>query len=340
MTEKEERWKSLHDDAIDYRQTVEALLTFAAFVVHDGESKRANADFGFGRRMTNNDDADTSNVTPDLVAQKSLSYGVVAEAKKSLTRDQSQWPKHLEQLRKYDTDLQGWWTDNELIHHSNTVMLVHHSRSRAFIRFIEGEKVNDASKIGPRTSVVEFSESPESGINIFFRLEYGTIEDAELATKLENGVPVPLHEVIKSFAHIRYYDSRPPMCQLLKELWTDYFPSLLPEADYDEELNARRIRVTIDTTAAELQKANGSLALTVDHRSSEFPRKSWIREAFDRLVKYNLALPPQEGSDEYTILYKGFRDDVLEHFAKLEVGISDKKIAKTEEQMGLFENNN
>ena len=35
----------------DYNQTVKAILAFAAFVVHDAVARRADAEFGFGRRM-------------------------------------------------------------------------------------------------------------------------------------------------------------------------------------------------------------------------------------------------------------------------------------------------
>ncbi|MEK6303015.1 MAG: hypothetical protein AABO41_20070 [Acidobacteriota bacterium] len=85
MTTKDERWKTLLNEVVDYEQTVSALLAFAALVVHDGNSLRQDAEFGFGRRMTRvRDDGRETDVTPDLVAQKSLSYGIVAEAKKSL----------------------------------------------------------------------------------------------------------------------------------------------------------------------------------------------------------------------------------------------------------------
>ena len=98
MTMKEELLRAVRDEINDYEQTVNAILSFAAFVVHDGKSQRPGSEFGIGRRMTTSADnsiSPSSDITPDLVAQKSQEYGIVAEAKKTLDQNQSNWNTRL-----------------------------------------------------------------------------------------------------------------------------------------------------------------------------------------------------------------------------------------------------
>jgi len=342
MTEKNELWKVLLNDAVDYEQTVGAMLAFAALIIHDGDSRRASAEFGFGRRMTTSSEnpiRPNSEVTPDLIAQKSTSYGIIAEAKKSLSREESQWIPHLERLLKYDDNLIGWWTTQETISHSDTIMLIHQSRGRQFVHFLERQKTKDPSLVGPTTSVVEFNQSEETVNYFFFRLEHGKIRDSELAKALDAGIQIPLDKVIQSFPNVRFYDSPPPVVLLLTQLWIDYFPSMLADASYDEQTRSRQIRVSVSATTKELQSAYGSGALYRDRRSVEFPRKAWIREAFERLVKHKLAVPPSDSSDNYVIIYRSFRGDVRERFARLETAIP---VEKSEEkgQMPLFPQEN
>ena len=95
-----------------------ALLLFSALIVHDGREVREGGHFGFGRRMdtsVNNPVIPSSTVTPDLVAQKAEDFGIVAEIKRSLSSDPTTWTQHIDQIRKYDDRLKGWWTNTELL---------------------------------------------------------------------------------------------------------------------------------------------------------------------------------------------------------------------------------
>jgi len=288
MVTKEKIFRAELDKVNDYEQTVNAILAFAAFVVHDGTSQRPNSQFGFGRRMEispNNLKTPSSEITPDLVAQKSKRYGIVAEAKKSLDQNQSNWIQHVEQLRKYDDDLKGWWTENEKIDKSDAVMLIHQSRGRLFRDFLENRKKEDTDSVGPNTSIIEFNESPETEPYYFFRIEFGNIQDSELMRNIYEGKQVPLEKVKISFSNIQYYDAKPPLPLLLIRLWTDYFPSKLDEGEYDEQKKAMKIQANVYDVTDELQKAFGSQALYKDERSGEFPKQKWIKEAFDELLR-------------------------------------------------------
>src|SRR5688500_1776632 len=97
----EDEQRKVRDAAEDYQSTVHAMLAFSAFVVHDAKDQRPNSHFGFGRRMTTSGQnvvAPSTTITPDIVAQKSESYGVVAEVKRSLPADRTKWSAHIGQL--------------------------------------------------------------------------------------------------------------------------------------------------------------------------------------------------------------------------------------------------
>ena len=337
MNSKDERATS-RDEVVDYDQTVKAILAFAALVVHDGVACRSGAEFGVGRRMStsaNNPIQPSSEITPDLVAQKSATYGVAAEAKKSLDRDESHWERHINQLRKYDDSLLGWWTEDETIKRSDAVMLVHHSRSRPFTRVLAQAANADPEAVGPNSCVVEFINSLETASYYFFRLEYGNIGDSELASRLADGVQIPLDEVLRSFPNVRYYDSEPPLPRLLTDLWTDVLPAMAADSEYDDDLKAYRVYASVKAVTSELQRAYGSKTLRMDSRSAEFPRQIWVKNAFERFCAYGLATPPSNGSDVFEIHYRPFRKDVLERFIGL--GLDRKRTQATGREDGIKE---
>jgi hypothetical protein len=343
MTTKDKLLRAALDKVNDYKQTVNAILAFAAFVVHDGKSKRPNSQFGFGRRMTTSPDnsiSPNSDITPDLTAQNSNKYGIVAEAKKALDQTQDNWKSHVERLRKYDDELAGWWTDDKKIPKSNSVMLIHQSRGRAFSGYLESCRNKASDSVGLNTCVVEFNESRETEPYYFFRLEFGDISDKELNSTLHEGIPVPLDRVRMSFSNIQYYDAKPPMPLLLERLWTDVFPSKMDGVEYDDKTKSFPIKVAVSDVTNELQKAYGSQALSQDNRSGEFPTQKWIREAFDQLVSYKIASPGTE-EGEYIIYFKYFksrRDDVLNRFILYELEKDEKKKDEkpSPKQMPLF----
>src|SRR6266496_3373327 len=119
-------------------------------------------------------------------------------------------------------------------------------------------------------------------------------------------------------------------------------PLLNDAVDYEQKLKATPILVSVKAAAEELQKAYGSGALFADARSVEFPRQQWIRNAFEQLVKHKLAMPPTGTTDEYVILYKPFRIDVRERFARLEAAAHPPSKPDEPKQMSIplaFEKN-
>lgn len=327
----EDEQRRLRDAAEDYQSTVHAMLAFSAFVVHDAAAQRPNSHFGFGRRMTTSEKnvvTAASTITPDVVAQKSDSFGVVAEVKKSLPSDRTKWLAHVAQIRKYDDDLTGWWTSDAHIATADTTLLLHQTRSRAFINVLEDERKKNVDAVGPHTSVIEFNRSDERQVNYFFRLEWGDIRDADLSGRLKEGVAVPIDKVIRTFANVKFYDAEPPLHSLLAFLWLDYFPPLAAAVAYDENLKAYPIDIDAAAIADELQRAYGSRLLERDDRSVEFPSVKVVRKALEALAAIKLAMAPA-GKGKFRVLYRQFKDDVLLRFASMLKTPAEKVTAQT-----------
>lgn len=335
MTEKNVLSKQHFNASVDYEQTVRALMAFTALVVHDGQDRRANSEFGLGRRMSCVPAG--PDVTPDLVAQRSRTYGVVAEVKKSLGKDQSHWMRCVEQAAKYANPLAGWFTADGIIASHDSVVLIHQSRSRKLAKFINSQ-VEQKVLEEPRIALVEFNQSEETASYYFFRLERGAIIDGELSASLETGKQVPLAGVLRSFPNVRYYDAPPPIPLLLSHLWTDYFAILAVDAQYDEKTRSRRIEVSVSKVTEELQRAYGSGTLFKDSRSVAFPKPSWVHDAFERLVRFRLARRLSEhDNDRYEIHHRNFRRDVREHFCELEAKLKVTESESSEVQPNLLD---
>lgn len=292
---------------------------YAQIMVRKGMTKLPGARFGIARRMRTSPENPISpnmDVTPDVVAQRSDQYGIVAEVKVSLPKDRARWRETVDQLRKYDDDLVGWWTKSERIPNWNAVLLVDQARSREFIDLLcELGKIEPQS-VGSRTVVIEFGRSDHAQSFLFLRSEHGRVIDAELSSKLKYGCNVPLQEVIQSCGSIRFYDARPPLILLLNMLWTDYFPSILKYDEYDDVKREHVLHISADTVAGELQRAYGSGALGHDGRSVEFPCTDWIRGALEVLVEMKLAKrDPADG--HFVVSYRSLRGDVIDRFVNM-----------------------
>ena len=178
--------------------------------------------------------------------------------------------------------------------------------------------------------MIEFNRSEERQVYYFFRLEFGAIQDHELAQRLKEGVAVPLEKVILSFPNVKFYDADPPIHSLLALLWIDYFTPLAAETEYDQNLKAFPINVSAAAIADELQRAYGSQLLEQDDRSVQFPTVKIVRKALEALVTIKLAMALPNKTGEYRVLYRQFNDDVLLRFASMLKTPAEKVDAQVE----------
>lgn len=86
---------------------------------------KENIHSSIGRRMHYaNREIKRDFCTPDLVIQLNLAEGIIGEAKLLVCQNtEDNWAKYIKQAKRYDSDLIGWWTTDELIEQTNLVWI-------------------------------------------------------------------------------------------------------------------------------------------------------------------------------------------------------------------------
>lgn len=339
--------REIKDKNNDYENTINALLCFISLTTWEGNQRRPNSYYSFGRRMTtsaSNFISPNQDITPDSIIQVLDDLGFIVEAKISLPADENRWSRVLNQLKKYDDELTGWWTQDEHINNHNVILLLHMSRSVSFKNYratlIENADYEPSDNIWG----IEFVLSGQTEEFILFRTcwEANNIYDRNLSSRLEISVNIPLEKVKFSYGNIKFYDSKPEPEYLLSIIWQDIFTPLKREVEFNRQLKCYPIKTDIQTLTNELQKSYGAIALqkscnidSGDEREVEYPKSSWVQEALGILIKLGLALKDDE--DNYTIFFRELRlrgdRDIVDYFAKHRA----KKEREEDSQRGLFE---
>lgn len=150
----------IRDEINNYEATVAALQAFIDFVARQDERDMAHTPHSLGRKMNTsptNVIQPNTEITPDAVVQRSDELGYVLEAKASLPRDQDAWQSDIDQLRKYDDHLTGWWTPTELIHESDVVSLISVPFAPQFAEYVRQTASREHWQFRGRVCFVEFS---------------------------------------------------------------------------------------------------------------------------------------------------------------------------------------
>lgn len=272
-------------------------------------------------------------VTPDAVIQIAEELGLIIEIKSSLPENDEYWKKEAAQLLKYDDDLDGWWTPDERIAAYNVILLIDQARSLEFKAYLS--KLRDLGEIVFSESLCGISFIAVSGLSeqIYFEPRWGALKDAQLATKIANGLNVPLEKVRGTYGNVKFCDCEPEIEYLLSIIWNDVLNIRKNDARYDSKVKRYLIEVNVLEIARELQKSFGHVALQggrfsleAEPRQVEYPKVSWVRKALDFLVAHNIA--SRNGDDDYTIAYWLIKRDLITHFAKMR---AKEKRAKAEE---------
>jgi hypothetical protein len=226
------------------------------------------------------------------------------------------WDSYNERLTRYASPLSGWWTPTETITQADAVLLMHRSRCRQFVRYLD-ERTDRNLPVPPEgAAVVEFVRSGQVATFYSFSLEWGALRDADIGARLQDATAeIPLEQVIDSLAAVQFYDACPPMPMLLEIIWGELF-SMKDNDSFDQRTRSWPVMVNVDSFTTELQRAYGSRALSRDERSCEFPTRGWIRQALDELVSLGLA---EQGStrDDYKAHVKAFEGgDVRSEFVR------------------------
>jgi hypothetical protein len=324
----------------DYEFTIQTLQAFVSCITYDNDNKHRLQDskYSFGRKMrtsTNNKIETNIDITPDAVIQLNNNLGYVVEIKKDLCRDQNLWEEELKQLLKYDDDkLKGWWTDDEMINSIYLSFLLHQSRSRSFIHYLDGMKSDNKYFFSNKFSIIEYSRDVRQKTFIFLRKEHGEISPQSLSERLNISVNVPIEDVLNNpdYGNKKYYDAKPPIEYTMNELWK-LFTEKKGQNIFDEKTKSYLININVDLITEDIQKLFGSTGTS--SRDVSFPKKDWVKEALDAFVSIKLA--SKIDNSNYIIRFKLLHyEDLIIHFYK------HRKIKKAEKntQLSLLQESN
>lgn len=322
--------REIKDRNDDYENTINALLCFISLTTWEGNQRRPNSYYSFGRRMTtstSNVISPNQDITPDSVIQVLDDLGFIVEAKISLPADENLWGGILNQIKKYDDDLIGWWTQDEHINNHNVILLLHMSRSVSFKKYRAALIENGDYEPSDNVWGIEFVSSGQRQEYILFRTcwEANNMYNGNLSDRLEISVNVPIEKVKFSYGNIKFYDSKPEPEYLLSIIWQDILTPMKREVEFNKQLKCYPIETDIQTLTNELQKSYGSIALQRscdidrnEEREIEYPKGSWVKEALGVLIKLGFASKNDE--DNYTIFFRELKlrgdRDLVDYFSK------------------------
>lgn len=338
------REQELKDEIDNYSDSLFAIIGLMNFYRFDDIARKMRDDVRLfqGRRLTpsaakatNAEGETVPYVTPDLGILLPGDKGVLGEVKKSFPRDAEHWLDDFKQLMAYDDDLTGWPNATQKIPSHDIVLLLHQSRAVAVKKFFEANTGRTITFTRP-FCIVEFNRSSEGQEYFYFRTVTGSVTDAALATRLENGVPVPMHMYLLQYSTVKLYDTDPPMPYLLEMIWTHVvafkvtntpgykMPSKRQKLDVQFSLEEINDRLETHFSFHVLQHRHA------DGRQPKVLKDALVQRACAQLVKFGDALWADTAKTKLTVKFTK-RDDVLDHFIKL-----CAQEPRTDDQMELF----
>lgn len=309
------------EDCDNYYNTVLAALALIN-VLRWKEPEREldpGAKFSVGRRMTTSDKNTVSastDITPDVVLQCN-GKGFVGEITNSLTENNDYWTEKLQQVRKYDDSLLGWWTKDEALPSHDVALLVPQSRAVRVGDILTKEKKSKKGtlKFKRPTALIGFhrhSGASKEFVNLM--KFFGDLSDADLSERLRHGIPVPQDILVKVYGDRKFVDSEPPMAYVLQLMWDNVFPSYLSEFPVDAA-NKGRILLTVKVEKISEDMQNNYGFKVEDARGTEVPARVWIKKALEHLVVFGMAARIDDKT--YQVQYRTVRGDHLEYFGGL-----------------------
>ena len=140
----------------------------------------------------------STQITPDVVVQDSEIW-ILGEITYSLKSSEEGWLEKLRQLKKYDDDITGWWTETEKIDTHDIACLVQFSRMVLLSDVVSKERNDESSalKFTRKLAVIGFSRTT-GAVREYMNLikSWGELSDPKVSERLRKSVPVPLDRLV------------------------------------------------------------------------------------------------------------------------------------------------
>jgi hypothetical protein len=193
-----------------------------------------------------------------------------------------------QQIKKYDSDLKGWWTRSGRITNHDLVLLTHFFSS-VDARDAYLEWTGKGGVFSRRFAIVEFTYSQQGQNYFVLRRVEGGLSDTAHDAALRKGKKIADQVFIDLTSKYKFYDDDPPLIQMLLLIQTGVMPRLFSETDYGRLMegetpsvvtSVERVRDILHQLYCDPPQAE---------RQPDLPRAKWVVRALDTLVDIGMA---------------------------------------------------
>ncbi|GAH40711.1 unnamed protein product, partial [marine sediment metagenome] len=241
----------------------------------------------------------------------------------------------VEQMEKYDDDLQGWpeqmdGSNDPFVH--DLVLIVNFVDAVPATRELRTRREAGSFVVNRRLAIVSFlrltraeGEWPTLG------LEDGALADSAKTTKLEDRIPIDPAILGSSalFGLVKVYDAEPPLPILMDLVHKAIVENLTPE-EQDEYNVDRQVNKAI--SISQLCKWVSVYAFKrTDQRDPVIPKVGWIRKAVHQLVNIEWAEPHPTDKNTFVYCHKKGRKGCKDPLGRF-IEVCAKDRARAEEK--------
>jgi len=321
--------QAFKDEIDNYNDSLFAIIGFMNFYRYDDTTRSMRSDVLVfqGRTLTpseaksKNEAGETVHfVTPDLGILLPDGKGILGEVKRSFPLDTARWLDDFKQLMGYDDDLTGWPNDSQKVTAHDIVLLLHQSRAIKVKNYFTENSPKDIHFTRP-FSIVEFNRSSQGKEYFFFRNVSGNVSDQNLASRLEEGINVPMGIYLIQYSTVKLYDSTPPLPYLLELIWTHVVAvkvTSIPGYKIPAKKQKVKIELALDEISERLEKNFSFHGLQQGHANARQPRvlkDTALQQACAALVKFGDAEWTDTTKTKLSVNFVK-REDVLDYFIK------------------------
>jgi len=294
------------DEVDDYLGSVIGLYAFAESACWDETNKKrkTTSQYSIPHKFSDGE----KDLTPDSAIQTDQDNGIIAEMKKHFNNEKE---NQFDQIKKYDTDLKGWWTTNGNISSHDLVLLCHLFSSVAAKDAYENW-LNQKNLFKRNFAIVEFSyqDSGQKQNFVLRRMDGGKLSDDVHDEALRKTKIITPKVVENLFSKYKFYDADPPLFHTLILIYNYILPLLINQEDF-EEINSKG-KKSIETDAETIRNMLQDQFMPEDHYMT-LPKLRWVVEALNFLVDIKLAAK-LNGNKYNIIIGAPSKKDLYEYF--------------------------
>jgi hypothetical protein len=316
VTDEKQAEQRLKEDMNYYAQSLLALKGLAHEFAWDDASRELRADVSiwFGRKM---DVTESNFKTPDLIVQLSPKYGVVADAKITVPKEDAHLQELLKKLTPYTRRLKGWDTGDGHITNHDFLVVVHQARGNRVARIAKNMIDEGTLSFERPFGLIKFNINDQAKSYLALELVYGSISDVQKQSKFCDTVMIELAYIAQNpdHEHVRLYDAEPPTPYLM-DMIHEWLLQTLTEQETETKAVSGEVLKRIDLTTLREGISEFYGPGHTGERVPEIPQKKWVKRAVSQFVKKKWASKLDGETETYEFIIKT-RINPLDQFVRI-----------------------